>query len=259
MFIPTHHADDRGQAEAKQSAYWCGVMKKRAQSKWQSANTASKSSKRQRKQPAATAAQDTTASSNTAAPSSTQPATVPLYTPPPAPSFTHPPVSPRQTQTPSSSSSAFSSLSPSPSSGGWSNLPLALFDRICSFLDSPVYDTLLQLSAVSEQWRHLVLGDARGRSDCWRYVPRLTLSPKDACMMVDPGQRRVDIPQWCPALQSLRRVRALHLDLFYGADITIDNCIRLLDLLFPEVVSSSISDPSSFALLDHLTCTNWAW
>ena len=84
----------------------------------------------------------------------------------------------------SSSSSASSSLStrlvpmstavgapPLPPSHGWSELPFALFDRVCSQTCLPVFDILSSLSTICRQWRQLVNDKTSDRFDCWRHVP----------------------------------------------------------------------------------------
>ena len=175
---------------------------------------------------------------------------------------------------PSSSSlpSAHTSLSPSPSTVlfskpvaltpslavGWSELPIALFDRICSYPCSPVYDTLLSLSTVCRQWRQRLNGDASGRFDSWRHVPSLNLLTSDDCLFVGNDRRRVERGNWESALRSVRRVRLLSIHLTSDSGAGLQMRIDLLDLLFQPAASSS-TETSSRLLLDELTIRTVWW
>ena len=140
------------------------------------------------------------------------------------------------------------------SAGGWHALPIALFDRICSYASSPVYDTLLLVAAVGRQWRERLDGDGSGRFDSWRHVPSLSLSPGDDNRLVlGPDRRSVARNNWESALRSLRRVRSLNIHLASNSGAGIQMRIDLLDLLFPPAASSSSTEPSSGPLLDDLT------
>ena len=49
-----------------------------------------------------------------------------------------------------------------PSTPGWSELPIELFDRVCSYVCKPMWDTLVRLCAVCRQW-------SRRRADACRW------------------------------------------------------------------------------------------
>ena len=143
-------------------------------------------------------------------------------------------------------------------SHGWNSLPIALFDAVCSYISSPVFDSLVVLSAVSRQWRQMVEGDLRGGSDCWRHVPTMNLLPCKDYLMVYPGQRTVKLPPSESALRFLHRVRSLDVA-FSGAEpLSSDACNRFLDLLFPPIAPSSTGQ-SSRVRLDHLTISTTYW
>ena len=74
---------------------------------------------------------------------------------------------------------------------GWTTLPDALLDRICSYACSPVYDTLLSLSSTCLQWRQLVDGEAGGRLNCWRHVHPLIMTPSDYGLHISVGRQSV--------------------------------------------------------------------
>ena len=114
--------------------------------------------------------------------------------------------------------------------------PIALFDRVCSYVSAPVLDQLLVLSAVCRSWLQLLDGDASGHCNCWRHAPLVTLSPHADNLSVDPGQRTVRPPHYESALRSLRRVPSVLVSLGYYD--SFDAGLRVLDL-FPYAPSSS--------------------
>ena len=139
-------------------------------------------------------------------------------------------------------------------------LPAELFDRTCSFLFSPVWRTLLLFSAVSHRWSHLVGGEEGGSSDCWRYVPKLSMFPRGdklAMYAEDDSENHlasgstIKIRHWESAFRSLRRVRSLTVG-FDTADVSLPAAVRLLKLLFPHGRSIS-PHPCSRGLLGNLS------
>ena len=165
----------------------------------------------------------------------------------------------------------------------WRELPIALFDRVCSYATRPVVDTLLSLSAVCREWSQLLDGDACGRYYCWRHVPQITLQPSDAGVLVGSFDGSVSFDCWrrvpeavrqpssegvhlhrnsTPVVQhrayveltalmshTVRRLRSIDVSLnqYHEGDVFAN--IRLLDLLFPSIApsrsSSSYSSSSS--------------
>ena len=78
---------------------------------------------------------------------------------------------------------------------GWSELPLALFDRVRSYISSPVFDHLVRLPAVNRSWRQLVNGDARGLYDCWRHPDTLSRYPEKQHLVLLRSAFKVPVPQ----------------------------------------------------------------
>ena len=133
------------------------------------------------------------------------------------------------------------------STHGWSELPIELFDRVCSYISSPVWHTLLSLSAVSRQWRQMLDGETSGVLDCWRHVPPLKLYPRSDYLILSPARRRVILYE--SLLPFLCHVRSIDIHLSDGSS----SLIHFLDLLFRHIDSSSASiNPSSRVRLDHL-------
>ena len=142
------------------------------------------------------------------------------------------------------------------SSDGWSELPVALFDRVCSYVSSPVYDTLLKLSTVCRQWQQLLDGDGNGRYDCWRHAPTMYLGPQGYSLVVSPDHRTVKPPHFASALWSLRRIRSLRIGL---TDVTLATGTTFFDLLFPHVPESSSTHSSTHVRLEHLRIDSRKW
>ena len=144
-------------------------------------------------------------------------------------------------------------------------LPADLFDRVCSFLILPVYDTLLLTSAACRQWSQLLDGsDAGGRVSCWRHVPPLTLTLLNNSLLVsqhlhgedDSHRRDVKPSHYESALHALRRVRSIVISVLSAS---LSACLRFLDLLFPPHASSSADQSSPRVWLDHLTVIASTW
>ena len=118
-------------------------------------------------------------------------------------------------------------LPPPHPTSGWSGLPAALFQHVCSYLTLPVYDTLLRMLSVCRQWSHtLNSGDSTG-FDCWRSVPTLNLRPHHDCLVIH-GNRTVPLSAAQTSLYSLRRVHAVN---FSFVDCPADKYSFFLDPL----------------------------
>ena len=127
---------------------------------------------------------------------------------------------------------------------------MALFNRVCSYVSSPVYDTLLRLSVVCRRWRQLLDGDAHGRLDCWRHVPPARLAPNRHSRFVHLYSHKVLPPHFASALSSLRRIHSLRIAM---TNVTLATGTTFFDLLFPHVRdSSSTTDSSTRVRLEHL-------
>ena len=174
---------------------------------------------------------------------------------------------------PSSSSSSTSCTSNYPTSSpfafprpasmcGWSGLPAALFDHVCSYVRKPILDTFLVMSGVCREWSQLLDGDAGGRFNCWRHVPpTVLLVGTDRVEMHCSSARVVRQPENVALMvHTLRRVPSIEVRMYKAVDLPAH--IRFLDLLFlPNLaaLSSSLSSEPSAArpsrsrlLLTHL-------
>ena len=142
-----------------------------------------------------------------------------------------------------------------PSSHGWNELPLALFDRVCSYICSPMWD-MLSMSAVCTLWSQQLDGGVIGCFDSWRHVPPLSLCPTDDWLLISPHQQHAQPLYWESAVRTLRHVRPLEVQLD-GRYLSLPACIRFLDLLFSDGASSSSNSRSSHMV--HLTFSVTSW
>ena len=131
-------------------------------------------------------------------------------------------------------------------------MPIELFDRVCSYACSPVYNTLLALSTVSHRWSQLVNGNSTGRLNCWRHVPALRVAPRyaDLILSCDPSshEQLVKIQHWESVLHKLSRIQSLTITL----SDTGPHLSRFLDLLL-----SLVSQFSSAAGADVSSRVRW--
>ena len=151
----------------------------------------------------------------------------------------------------------------------WSELPNALFDRVCSYVGEPVLEQLLVLSAVSRCWSQLLDGDASGRYNCWRHVPACFLSAVGDGVRVrwSFGAVGRQAKYTAPMLRALCRLPSLSVTLRQCCSLS--GHIRLLDQLCLPPAASSSSTPnsssgsiagrssSSRVMLSHLAIQSW--